>query len=563
MSELLSVVFVAVVFTWGLFPQPLQGASPPDTLYELGATVGNSTGGPAISGGAISTAAADLDLDGVPEIVTVATSNSSDPHFRIHTRNVGGTWDSINVLSKNEVKSRPNRFGGDSILIDMNGDLYPDILLPESANGTGAGQVAWYENPANGALTGGWTEHVVGTWDGSSGADRPAHMSEIFAGDMDGDSDIDLVTRDVNNGVHLLVNDGAGVFSRHFLATNPREGLDLFDPDQDGDLDILLNGVWFEAPDPGNGPAEFADLTDTSNFIQHEITPDGVNNSPWYPDVNNISTQRDYASKVLAVDLNADGFEDVVITNAEELSNNSAAVKPEGITLFLANGAGGDDWTEIVLQTDSRKLHTLDAADVDLDGDIDLVSGISQVGQGDEPAEVFVYLNGGDGTSWTKMGIDDVNIYSGIFVDYDNDGDADIVGPDNWKSGPLRFFESNATLLLASLPGDYNNDGQVNGADLAKWQAALGTSVANPFEGADGDGDLDVDAADFLIWQRQFGQSVDPVQATGTQVPEPTTLGLLGLATLTLAGRQNRDAHANSSSADGSGTTARGEVPSP
>ncbi len=506
---------------------------PPGLLYEPGATVGNASGGVATSGGAISTAVADLNLDGIPEIVTAATSNSSDSHFRIHARNAGSTWDSINVLSNNEVKNnRPNRFGGDSIIIDMNGDLYPDILLPESPNGAGAGQVSWYENPATGDLTGSWTEHVVGTWDGSGGVDSPAHMSEIYAGDMDGDGDVDVVTRDVNNGVHILRNDGAGVFSRHFLATNPREGLDLFDPDHDGDLDILLNGVWFEAPDAGAG--DFADLADTSNFIRHEITPDGVTNSPWYPDANNTSTQRDYASKVLAVDLNGDGFEDVVITNAEELSNNSAAVKPEGMTVYLADGLGGDNWTEIILQTDSRKLHTLDAADVDLDGDIDLLSGISQVGQGNEPAEVFVYLNNGDGTSWTKMVVDDLNIYSGVFIDFDGDGDADIVGPDNWKSGPLRFFESNAIELLSALPGDYNLDGQVDAADLAVWLTAFGTSVTNAFEGADGDGDLDIDGADFLIWQRQRGQGVDPIQATGTQVPEPSTLWLFGFGVLTL-----------------------------
>ena len=525
-NNMVSISGIALTTPGNLPADPIDPLNP---LFKPGVTIGNATGTPALTGGALTTAASDLNLDGIPEIVTASSRHSSDPHFRIHSRNTNNSWDSIDVLSTNEVRNnRPDRFGGDSIIIDMNNDQYPDILLPESSNGAGAGKLSWFENPATADLTGTWNEHVIGTWDGSSGADKPAHLSEIYAGDMDGDGDVDVVTRDINNGVHILSNEGGGVFSRHFLATNPREGLDLFDPDQDGDLDILLNGVWFEAPDPGAGG--FADLSDTGSFTRHDITPDGVSNSPWYPDVNNYAAQRDYAVKALAADLNGDGIEDVVFTNAEELTNNSDAVKPEGISVFLADGVGGDDWTEIQLQTHSRKLHNLDAVDVDLDGDLDLLSGISKVGKGNDPPEVFVYLNGGDGTTWTKVVVDNVNIYSGVFGDFDGDGDADIVGPDNWKSGVLRFFESNATQLLSSLPGDYNNDGQVDAADLAAWEAAFGTSVTNAFEGSDGDGDQDVDGADFLLWQRHFGESISSAQAAGTQVPEPTTAWLIGLA---------------------------------
>ncbi len=524
-------LFLALAFSW-LFA--LEDVLANDNLFKPAAPVGDAVGLGASTGGAISTAGADLNLDGIPELITIASSNSSDPHFRIHTRNTSSTWDSINVRSASHVANqRPNRFGGDSIVYDLNGDLYPDILVPQSPNGPGQAQVSWFENPAVEGLTGIWTEHVIATWDGSNGADKPAHMSEIFAGDMDGDNDVDVVTRDVNNGLHLLVNDGAGTFDRHFLATNPREGLDLFDPDHDGDLDILLNGVWLEAPDAG--AAHFADLTDTGNFTQHEIVPEGVNHSPWYPAVNNSVTQKDYASKVLAVDLNHDGLEDVVITNSEELSNSSGEVKPEGIIVYLASSLGGNTWTEIILQSESRKLHTLDAADVDLDGDIDLLSGISRVGLGNEPAEVFVYMNEGEGTQWTKSSIDAVNIYSGIFLDYDNDGDVDIVGPDNWNSGPLNFFESIVASLPPVLPGDYNKDDTVNGLDLAAWESTFGTSVTSDFDGADGDGNQLIDGADLLVWMRQMGQSQVGSTESARAIPEPSTVALLGGALMLLS----------------------------
>lgn len=493
----------------------LSSASALMPLFDAGVTIPGTQ-----SGGAISTAAADLNLDGVPEIITVATSDSLDPHFRVHRFNGNGTWESSNVRSPGYVQARSDRFGGDSFVIDMNGDGYPDILLPDSSNGPGAGRTSWFENPSNGSLDDPWQERVIATWDGSGDQESPAHMSEIFAGDMDGDGDTDVVTRDVMNGVYLLENNGE-TFARHFLTTNPREGLALFDPDQDGDLDLLLNGVWFEAPDPGDGPTQFADLADTAAFVRHDIAADGVLASPWYPDRNSPGTQAAYASKVMAVDLNGDGLDDVVITNSEELSSVFGDEKPEGITVYLAEVPGGDDWTEVVLQSQSSHLHTLDAADIDLDGDIDLLSGVSSVGVGSEPAEVFVYLNDGDGTSWTKSVVDNVNIYSGVLVDYDADGDVDIVGPDNWRNGPLRAFDSNAGALL--LAGDFNADGLVDAGDYQAWRDDLGETTTSG--GPDGNGDGVVNAADFTVWRDAFDDL-----SNAPAVPEPTSSVLLALA---------------------------------
>jgi hypothetical protein len=63
------------------------------------------------------------------------------------------------------------------------------------------------------------------------------------------------------------------------------------------------------------------------------------------------------------------------------------------------------------------------------------------------------------------------------------------------------------------LPGDFDNSGSVNAADLAAWRnAMLGIGVA------DADADGDTDGADFLVWQRNQGQS--SIAATAT-VPEP------------------------------------------
>lgn len=66
---------------------------------------------------------------------------------------------------------------------------------------------------------------------------------------------------------------------------------------------------------------------------------------------------------------------------------------------------------------------------------------------------------------------------------------------------------------LMPLPGDFDNDGDVDGEDLARWEANFGTNG-----GADG--------ADLLVWQQQFISGVG-LLAASQAVPEPTAIGLL------------------------------------
>ena len=76
--------------------------------------------------------------------------------------------------------------------------------------------------------------------------------------------------------------------------------------------------------------------------------------------------------------------------------------------------------------------------------------------------------------------------------------------------------------------GDFNNDGNVDAADLTAWRAAVGGNAQ-----ADSDGDGDSDGADFLRWQRQLGSFTVP--ATVASVPEASSLALLSLALVAFA----------------------------
>lgn len=67
---------------------------------------------------------------------------------------------------------------------------------------------------------------------------------------------------------------------------------------------------------------------------------------------------------------------------------------------------------------------------------------------------------------------------------------------------------------------DFNDDGYVSAADRLIWQNAYGNSVAG-----DTDGDGDTDGRDFLNWQRNYGGEPPlPIVGSVVAIPEPSTL---------------------------------------
>jgi hypothetical protein len=71
---------------------------------------------------------------------------------------------------------------------------------------------------------------------------------------------------------------------------------------------------------------------------------------------------------------------------------------------------------------------------------------------------------------------------------------------------------------------DFDEDGDVDAADLTQWQGDFG---ANALSDSDDDGDSDGD--DFLQWQRQLGSS-PPATVHADAVPEPGSAALLSAA---------------------------------
>jgi hypothetical protein len=78
---------------------------------------------------------------------------------------------------------------------------------------------------------------------------------------------------------------------------------------------------------------------------------------------------------------------------------------------------------------------------------------------------------------------------------------------------------------LAAVPGDFDSDGDVDGADFVAWQTNFPKSAAATLAEGDADADGDVDGADFVVWQTNF-----PYTPATAVVPEPSTIALVLLS---------------------------------
>lgn len=107
--------------------------------------------------------------------------------------------------------------------------------------------------------------------------------------------------------------------------------------------------------------------------------------------------------------------------------------------------------------------------------------------------------------------------------------------PNNWSWG-IDTSNSDFTLVvldIVTLGGDFNGDGIVDAADFAIWQANFGIQMGATGALGDADGDGDVDGDDYFIWLDQVGgapmapAALATVGQFVTSVPEPSSVVLL------------------------------------
>lgn len=249
-----------------------------------------------------------------------------------------------------------------------------------SSSGTGASR-------SGGARTGGSNTAGAGT----GGDDAPAtfvpRTLDARAGaihavpvDLNRDGHVDIVSviSQEHEAVVALLNDGRGRFEERNLYTAPHpnwgsSGIQVVDLDKDGDLDVLLShGDMFDdfLVKPYHG-VQWLENRGTFPFTPHTLCA--------LPGVH----------RALAVDLDRD--DDLDIVAVALMPEEVKAGKNLPSIVWLEQTSPGR-FVRHTLERGTPRHATLDAADYDKDGDIDLLIG-NMVGSAPAPAWVELWEN--------------------------------------------------------------------------------------------------------------------------------------------------------------------------
>jgi hypothetical protein len=289
---------------------------------------------------------------------------------------------------------------------------------------------------------------------------------------------------DINNyqGVPGKFIESTNIWAPNQTAPGSPDDVDHVDMNYDGFVDVLTSYRFSPSIDlfvnqNGQKFGTNVRITGTGNLSLHDVfeldaNADGYNdvvgvnengncqlftnngNLP-LPGFTKTAEIPDSAQSGIAADLNGDGLEDLAVSRF-----GAAAV-------YLNDPAHPGTFTRFALPNPSDYMYDIEASDLDMDGDIDLMAAVVIL-NGDGNRAARVWLNRGDGKTY-----DDFPNVSDIFPgigpyqrlsidpnDYDHDGDLDIYltgsdgdGPWCFGCSPNQFWENKLTGMEAGITG--------------------------------------------------------------------------------------------------------------
>ncbi len=292
--------------------------------------------------------------------------------------------------------------------IDVDGDGLLDVV---SCSWHGM-RSEWYRN--TGAPGGDWPRSII---------EQNGNFECGDLWDLDGDGKALEILPHVQATVWYEVGpgpDGKRGVIRHVASTKPMEyGAGAGDVNGDGRPDIVRPNAWLEAPpDPRKG-----------EWKEHPLA------------LGNMEEGKpEHTPQIWVYDVNADGLADLVTSSAHR----------HGIFWYeQVRKAPESAWKRHVIDASWTQAHSLALADIDGDGDRDLLTGKRFMAHNgsdpeeDKPLGVYWYeLERGPSPKWIQHAISfGEGIGSGMNVpvaDLDQDGDLDIAVTGKW-GGPVWF----------------------------------------------------------------------------------------------------------------------------
>ena len=445
--------------------------------------------------------AADLDGDG--DLDVLSASQFDDKIAWYENTDGQGSFAPEQIISTSADGARS------VVAADLDGDGDLDVLSASNTDN----KIAWYENE---------TIHRTGAFSRPGGITTAADGARsVFAADVDGDGDLDVLSASVHDDkIAWYENtDGLGSFGPEQVITATADGaMSVFaaDVDGDGDPDVLSASqfddkiAWYENTDGlgSFGPEQVITATanGASSVFAADVDGDGDidvlsasildDKIAWYENTDGlgsfgseqvITTAADNAQSVFAADVDGDGDIDVL----------SASLSDDKIAWYENTDGLRSFGLEHVITATAAGALSVFAADVDGDGDIDVLSA-SQL---DDKIAWYENTDGLGSFGPEQVITATANGASSVFAaDVDGDGDLDVLSA-SFLGDKIAWYEN--TDGLGSFGPEQVITATANGAS-----SVFAADV-------DGDGDLDVLSASASDDKIAWYENTDGRRASG------------------------------------------------